>query len=683
MIENCLRHKIIRDFLSHYTENRWKDLIPSLIEIGILNLQKSFNKILFTNEEIKKVLRHLQISQIEKDKEKSRKRKKENEDIFKDKEIDKKLNKGIKEMINDIENKENIDIRSISKEKENKKEKKIVENHLKINDIFKPNITGANINNNSLNVNFKKMKIIDIITNDNYDKVKSRNDIIKNLKNNINNNYHCSKNNIIFDSKNKLTKQNFDYYKKINIEPKNKNIIKKQIDKISYAISYDKDLNPEIISKKINKSNTSNNTIYNINTKSDKDNYNSYYSSDKKNNSKSKGKNQTKNKEIYLNLNSNSIKILNNIKNVKKRNYYLGKQNRNVILHTSKTDKNNFFRKVIINQNNNAPFNEINNNFQAVKINKLFMNRINSKNPINMKISNSYNNNYYQRNLNSLNTLNRKLNTIEKTQKNDNYFSNINEFDEIFKKNRIFNKINIKNIIIPRKKLTGSERLFGRNNIFLNIDEKSTKKEICNYSENYIINNIFSKNNSFMKKIKKNESNKKNKLFKVNHINNLMKINILKSKTPKNSTINIRKNLILNSGNRIKEIKEIKFYNKVNNINENKINYTNSNNKITELDSTNKLFDKNKIYENNENNNKFKKVNGTYGDCRYFNLFGKEGEDSSLTYKERDFSGMMESSTSNNIQMSSDFFLKESPINVFKRNESEYKSNNNSNNKGK
>ena len=92
MIENCLRHKIIRDFLSHYTENRWKDLIPSLIEIGILNLQKSFNKILFTNEEIKKVLRHLQISQIEKDKEKNRKRKKENEDIFKDKELDKKLN---------------------------------------------------------------------------------------------------------------------------------------------------------------------------------------------------------------------------------------------------------------------------------------------------------------------------------------------------------------------------------------------------------------------------------------------------------------------------------------------------------------------------------------------------------------------------------------------------------------
>ena len=39
---------------------------PSLIEIGILNLQKSFNKLFFTSEELKNVLRHLQISQIEK-----------------------------------------------------------------------------------------------------------------------------------------------------------------------------------------------------------------------------------------------------------------------------------------------------------------------------------------------------------------------------------------------------------------------------------------------------------------------------------------------------------------------------------------------------------------------------------------------------------------------------------------
>ena len=64
MIENCLSHKIIRDFLKNHNENKWKDLIPILIEIGILNLQKAFNKIIFTYEELKKVSYNLQHQQI-------------------------------------------------------------------------------------------------------------------------------------------------------------------------------------------------------------------------------------------------------------------------------------------------------------------------------------------------------------------------------------------------------------------------------------------------------------------------------------------------------------------------------------------------------------------------------------------------------------------------------------------
>ena len=107
MIENCLRHKIIRDFLKNYTENRWKDLIPSLIEIGILNLQKSFNKIFFTNDEIKKILRHLQISQIEKDK--NREKEKEIKENNKEKEYEKILD---------------IKINNNSKEKDNEKDDK-------------------------------------------------------------------------------------------------------------------------------------------------------------------------------------------------------------------------------------------------------------------------------------------------------------------------------------------------------------------------------------------------------------------------------------------------------------------------------------------------------------------------------------------------------------------------------
>ena len=129
MIENCLRHKIIRDFLKHYTENRWKDLIPSLIQIGILNLQKSFNKIFFTSEEIKKVLRHLQISQIEKDKEKNKEKERENKEM-------KDINKEIYMKL-DKENNDNVEIINLSKEKEkeNDKENKYLKYQYKLREI--------------------------------------------------------------------------------------------------------------------------------------------------------------------------------------------------------------------------------------------------------------------------------------------------------------------------------------------------------------------------------------------------------------------------------------------------------------------------------------------------------------------------------------------------------------------
>ena len=130
MIENCLRHKIIRDFLKHYTENRWKDLIPSLIEIGILNLQKSFNKMIFTNDELKKFSRHLQISQIEKDKERNKEGFKENKD---------NKEKG---------NEKSIDIKNDSKEKEEEKveRNKLIKSQSKTNETPK-NINGGYMNN--------------------------------------------------------------------------------------------------------------------------------------------------------------------------------------------------------------------------------------------------------------------------------------------------------------------------------------------------------------------------------------------------------------------------------------------------------------------------------------------------------------------------------------------------------
>ncbi|MBQ3960224.1 MAG: hypothetical protein II683_00360, partial [Muribaculaceae bacterium] len=63
--------------------------------------------------------------------------------------------------------------------------------------------------------------------------------------------------------------------------------------------------------------------------------------------------------------------------------------------------------------------------------------------------------------------------------------------------------------------------------------------------------------------------------------------------------------------------------------------------------------------------NNFEKGNGKSGN-RYFNVFGCDGEDISLTQIERDYSGIIDSSTSNEIQMTPEYFFKESPRNVFK-----------------
>ena len=219
MLESCLSHKIIRDFLKNHSENKWKDIIPILIEIGILNLQKAFNKIIFTYEEIKKISINLQHEKIKKDKEKS-------------KEINKEINK---ENIYDSLNIDNDDKKINLKNQNNK------------------------IDNNNLKE--QKINIIDSTKNnqEKQEKLKISNDTIKEMKNIIKNNYQFFKNNINIDLKNKLTKEKKEHFKKLVIEQNNKKDQKKK-DKISYAISYDKNLRPSSIAKKINNKTTTNKT---------------------------------------------------------------------------------------------------------------------------------------------------------------------------------------------------------------------------------------------------------------------------------------------------------------------------------------------------------------------------------------------------------------------------------------
>ena len=661
MIENCLRHKIIRDFLKHYTENRWKDLIPSLIQIGILNLQKSFNKIFFTSEEIKNVLRHLQISQIEKDKEKNKE--KENKEM---KDINKEINLKL-----DKENNDNIEIFNYSKEKEkeNDKENKYFKYQSKLNEISKSNALGENENNTNVDYNLQKMKIIDMIAKNNQEKIKSCNDAIIEMKNNIKNNYHYFKNNISIDFKNKLTRQKYEHYKKINIEQKNK-IIKKKIDKVSYAISYDKDLRPESISKKINK----NININNINSRTEYDVYSSNldYSSEKKIKSKNNSKSNHKKgiKEKYLNLNLNNLNRINNMQNVKRKHYNIGKQsNKNEVAQTEGIEKNKYYKKINKNKNYNLFNNEINNNYHVVQVDKLLLNKIKTQNLLNSKISNSYNSNYYK-NLNFINTLYQKVNNNGVALKNNNYFSNRDEMDDFIKKNKInFSKLNFKNDIIFRKDITKSEKPTERKNNFMNLDDIFKNKDTCNNSEKNKNNEIkrFSKNNSYNNIDIIEEEHKRNELVKSYPTGSdfiKLKNDI---KTPRNTsnkkgTISITENKINENINIDNFLKQIKVED------ENK----------TKRDlgglKTIKLFAKKE--SNSDIKNDFEKSNAKNGEFRYFNVFGSEGDDISLTQIEKDCSGVIDSSTSNEIQLNPDYFFKESPKNVFKGNKSDHSNSN-------
>ena len=61
MLETCLENKIIYDFLILYDKSRWHKLIPSLIEIAILNLKSSFNTLIFSEEDIYNIIKDLKL----------------------------------------------------------------------------------------------------------------------------------------------------------------------------------------------------------------------------------------------------------------------------------------------------------------------------------------------------------------------------------------------------------------------------------------------------------------------------------------------------------------------------------------------------------------------------------------------------------------------------------------------
>lgn len=63
MLEICLKHKIIYDFLKNYKEEKWNIIIPSLLEIAILKLYSSFEKYFFSEKDLLLINKKLKSSQ--------------------------------------------------------------------------------------------------------------------------------------------------------------------------------------------------------------------------------------------------------------------------------------------------------------------------------------------------------------------------------------------------------------------------------------------------------------------------------------------------------------------------------------------------------------------------------------------------------------------------------------------
>ena len=632
MIENCLSHKIVRDFLKNHPENKWKDLIPLLIEIGILYLQNKYDKVTFTFEELKKFSINLQHKQIEKDKERSKEKNKE------------------------------INIYDSLNTDTDKEEKKVI-------------INKEDNNINNYKANEQKLNL-PVSNKNNQEKLRISNDAIKEMKNNIKNNYQFFKNNISNDFKNKLNKQKQEHFKKINFE-KNRKKEQKQKDKISYAISYDKNLIPSSISKKINNT-TNNNTNIKTDYTTNPNNlfYNSSYnhSSEKKfKNLQSKSKSKNKNKEKYLNLNLNGLGKIGNIKNKEIKNYSIGRQIvKNNLIRIGGNEKPNYYKKLnniikkcnLLNNEHN-----LSNNYDAInnikRLDKMSLSK-------NVNSSNSYGQNYFK-NSNLISTLYQRLNSNDRDLKNiNNYFSNRDELEKFINKNRVDNnKLNDKsekNNSKHKKNIIKSEKPFDRNNSFMKLEENEIE----------IKKKLEKDKNKSTKSLKKKVKDKENLKESLHNVllkslpskQDLLKIEKNDGATPKKIYIKTEKETISSFKNNIilKEFKDKK-----------------------EIDNTDKkeglkiikLFDikaeeKKEPDDNKENNPFLKNISKN----RYVNMFGHEGEvDFSLTQIEKDCSGIFDSSISNENQINPENFFKESPKNIFKNDKSDEQSINSKENK--
>ena len=482
MLEICMKNKIIYEFLQKYKQKRWCNIIPSLLEIAILNLYISFKRYIFSESDLSLIIENLRLKYnpvlSPENNIKAKKIIQNKKKVTQDINIP-KFRKNLKLNLRDYLSERKDLYRSFTKRAKNINELNIY----------------STIENKKIHYYIKSSEVTPIKGFINYNETDFRQ------------NDNRYKNIFKLDKYNK--RHNKNNFKNININNPNKVIDYNTIDHSDFM-------------------NNEYQNIFNI-YKNYNQNTNYSFSLERNNN-----------RYIKVNKNNGNKKLNENIYNEKRHLMKQKDNNYNSIDNDKEINgKNNKIKKILKNKlinENNKKF-KIKNNSKLLNFNqKQIINKQNeNKNNLNLNITNYYKKKIKQKNIskttnNSLlnNSPHKKyseINSLIKLQKYKNSYiitnnsqinRSINNFRDIknlqivnIKKN--FKDINLRNVLNKERKTENSNK---------NTIEDITNNTISNVDDINISYSFYNNNNIFNKGISTQNKNNKKKIINYNSFNN-------------------------------------------------------------------------------------------------------------------------------------------------------------------
>ena len=325
VVNEIFKRRPARDFLRLYPSDKWKELIPDIFEIGVLNLKNSFGTLKFTKNQIKDILVDLR-NYKPNEEEINTNNININNNNYEDKnnfeEENYNNNSDEEEEYNENENDEQKNNNKLNNKNMINKEKEDIRERTANAEVFIPDE-----NRHVIKVNYNRPKIA---YNSTMEEIREQN--IENKRNlgyteskikyqiiNDKRNHQMKKRKISDDNNNDNNNDgNFSFNKN-----KNKNKREKNLNK-NYVINFDKNLNPgkpiEIQKNKFkynlqNNNNFNNNNVNNNNFNNNYNDYNEeniFNSFNNNNNSVNNENNQINNEQNLQNhLNNYKINMLN------------------------------------------------------------------------------------------------------------------------------------------------------------------------------------------------------------------------------------------------------------------------------------------------------------------------------------------------------------------------------------